>query len=188
MQDDIMKKIHATEEEESNQIGRLLNSLTEKENEITKCQGKLEKFKQHATDVKTFISMKQLEQDISSKGEFFYSMIDSESFKDRELSYHAHASLQKIATDIRNYGEVVIKKIPCNVFLKRRKNKQTKRMVPHSLCSNTTMATSKPLCGACNIQHITSISVVWCTECDEGRPSQSGQQFFSSLLAFTVLT
>lgn len=30
------------------------------------------------------------------------------------------------------------------------------------------MATAKPSCGACNIQHITSISIVWCTECDEG--------------------
>ncbi|VDH93506.1 Hypothetical predicted protein [Mytilus galloprovincialis] len=168
MQDDMMKQLHATEEEEIKQIGRLLNSLTEKENEIIECQAKLEKFKQTATNLKTFISMKQLEQDISSKRELFYSMIDSESFKDRELSYHAHASLQKIATDITNYGELITKKIPCNVFLKRTKNKQTKRMVPHSLCSNTTMETSDSFCGACNVQHITSISVVWCTECDEG--------------------
>ncbi|CAG2249117.1 unnamed protein product [Mytilus edulis] len=96
IQDDIMKKLHATEEEEIKQIDRLLNSLTEKENEIIECQAKLDKFKQTATNLKTFISMKQLEQDISSKRESFYSMIDSESFKDRELSYHAHASLQKL--------------------------------------------------------------------------------------------
>ncbi|CAC5388382.1 unnamed protein product [Mytilus coruscus] len=43
LQDDIIKKLQAAEEEESKQIGILLTLLTEKENEITEYHRKLEK-------------------------------------------------------------------------------------------------------------------------------------------------
>lgn len=34
------------------------------------------------------------------------------------------------------------------------------------------MATSIPLCGSCDLQHITKPSIVWCTDCEEGLCSE----------------
>ncbi|CAG2232680.1 unnamed protein product [Mytilus edulis] len=95
---------------------------------------KLEEFQQFAPELEAFISMKQLEKKVLEKGEFLVSIINTESFRDRELSYHGHAFIQKLVTDVRKYGEIIINKKACDVSLKRRKNNQTEIIVPHSLC------------------------------------------------------
>ncbi|CAC5388364.1 unnamed protein product [Mytilus coruscus] len=111
-------------------ISELLSVLKENEGEITEFRTNIENIKEHATDLQTFISMKELEKKVLCKDEFLQSVINSENFKDRELSYNVNAAMQDLANHIKNFGEVKIETRPCNVLLTRRKNQQAQIMLP----------------------------------------------------------
>ncbi|CAC5388359.1 TRIM69 [Mytilus coruscus] len=108
IQDDIMNKLNETVEKESKFINEQLELLKEKGSEITDYRKTIENIKQHATDLQTFIWMKELENEISSNDEFLQSVIDSTNFKDCELSYKTNAAMQNIANQMKNFGEVII--------------------------------------------------------------------------------
>ncbi|XP_052065209.1 uncharacterized protein LOC127705001 [Mytilus californianus] len=131
IQDDIMKKLNETEANENKIISELLNLLKENEREIIEFRTNIENIKQHATDLQTFISMKELEKNVSIKDEFLQSVINSEKFKDRELSYNTNSAMQDLVNRIKNFGEVKIEKKPCDVVLTRRKDKQAQIMLLH---------------------------------------------------------
>ncbi|XP_063398530.1 uncharacterized protein LOC134683271 [Mytilus trossulus] len=133
IQDDIIKKLNETEVNESKIISKLLISLKENDREITEIQTKIENIKQHATDLQTFIAMKELVKRISSKDQFLQSMINSGNFKDSELSYNPNATMQDLANRIKNFGELKIEKKTCKVVLTRRKDKQAQILLPHIL-------------------------------------------------------
>ncbi|XP_063399498.1 uncharacterized protein LOC134684146 [Mytilus trossulus] len=133
IQEDIIKKLNETEVNESKMISELLVSLKENDREITEIRKKIENIKQYATDLQTFIAMKELEKRISSKDQFLQSMVNSENFKDSELSYNPNATMQDLASRIKNFGELKIEKKTCNVVLTRKKDKQAQIMLPHIL-------------------------------------------------------
>ncbi|CAG2230465.1 unnamed protein product [Mytilus edulis] len=133
IQDDIIKKLNETEVNESKIISELLISLKENDREITEIRTKIENIKQHATDLQTFIAMKELEKRISSKDQFLQSMINSGNFKDSDLTYNPNSAMQDLANRIKNFGDVKIEEKPCNLVLTRRKNKQAQILLPHIL-------------------------------------------------------
>ncbi|CAC5388389.1 unnamed protein product [Mytilus coruscus] len=75
--------------------------------------------------------MKQLENTVSCKNIFLQSLIDKDSLKESELSYHAHTVIQNFVTGMEKFGDVTIAKKPCDVILTRRKDKQAQKVVPH---------------------------------------------------------
>ncbi|CAC5388352.1 unnamed protein product [Mytilus coruscus] len=146
IQDDRMTKLNATEEQEKKKtIIELLDLLKEKESEIIEYQKNIENIKKHATDIQTFISMKELEKNVSSNDEFLQSVIDSGNFKDRELSYNTNAAMQDLANRIKNFGEVKIETKPCDVVLTRRKDKQAQIMLPHIVSKSVAEVNLKQL-------------------------------------------
>ncbi|CAG2186029.1 unnamed protein product [Mytilus edulis] len=133
IQDDIIKMLNETEVNESKIISELLISLKENDREITEIRTKIENIKQHATDLQTFIAMKELEKRISSKDQFLQSMINSGNFKDSDLTYNPNSTMQDLVNRIKNFGDVKIEEKPCNLVLTRRKNKQAQILLPHIL-------------------------------------------------------
>ncbi|CAG2186059.1 unnamed protein product [Mytilus edulis] len=103
IQNDILKRLNETELKESTIISQLLNLLKENENEITESRTNIENINLHATDLQAFISMKKLEKNVASKDEFLQSLINSENFKNCELSYTANAAMQDLDNRIKNF-------------------------------------------------------------------------------------
>ncbi|CAC5388356.1 PML [Mytilus coruscus] len=145
IQDDIMKKLNATEVKESKLISKLLRLLKENESEIIEYRKNIENIKQHATDLQTFISMKELEKKVSSRDKFLQSVIDSENFKDCELSYNVNAAMQDLPNYIKNLGEVTITTKPCDLVLTRRKDKQAQIVLPHKSVENINLKLHKTI-------------------------------------------
>ncbi|XP_063398529.1 uncharacterized protein LOC134683270 [Mytilus trossulus] len=131
IQDDIIKRLNEIEVNESKIIREMLNVLKENENEINESRTNIKNIKQHATDLQTFISMKELEKKVASKNEFLQSLINSENFKNCELSYTANAAMQYLDNHIKTFGEVETVTKSCDVVLKQRKDKQAQIMMPH---------------------------------------------------------
>ncbi|CAC5388365.1 unnamed protein product [Mytilus coruscus] len=104
IQTDIMKHLDSLEEKESKHIDTLLILLKDKENEINKFQKNIVKIKKYATDLQTFLHMKQLEDEVSVRENCLDLMVDKEQFQDRDLSYHVTAGIHKFVKDIHSFG------------------------------------------------------------------------------------
>lgn len=130
---DIMKQLDSLEEKEVEHIDTLLILLKNKENEINEFQQNILKIKKYATDLQTFLHMKQLEDEVSVRENFLDLMVDKEQFQDHDLSYDVTAAIHKFVKDIHSFGVVTLTTKPSHIDLKRKKTKQVHMQVPHSL-------------------------------------------------------
>ncbi|CAG2249869.1 unnamed protein product [Mytilus edulis] len=64
LQDDLIKELMTVEQREKSKIEKLLTSLKKKEKEMTEVQENFATFKQHASELQTFLTMKNIEKDI----------------------------------------------------------------------------------------------------------------------------
>jgi hypothetical protein len=56
----------------------LVATLAENEKEILECQDNLQNIKTHATDLQTFLGLKQIEYEITKNERFVQSLIDNQ--------------------------------------------------------------------------------------------------------------
>lgn len=79
----------------------MISTIQEKEREITECQTNLDQIKQHASDLQTFLTMKNIQRDVSNNEQFIVSLlkeaemnqVDS-SFEKKVLGNSTHHSEQ----------------------------------------------------------------------------------------------
>ncbi|CAG2223138.1 unnamed protein product [Mytilus edulis] len=129
LQEDLMKELNAAEEKENSKICQLLSSLGKKEKEIEECQKHIINIKQHATNLQMFLSMKQIEEDVSSKDKFMNSLLQGEELKQHSLAYKLNRTIQTFMSDIKSFGEVHIEAKLCDIVLKKKKVKQAQMIV-----------------------------------------------------------
>ena len=107
----------------------LVATLAEKEKEIQECQDNLQNIKSHATDLQTFLGLKQIEAEITKNEQFVQLLIDDKRLSKRMLHCKINQTLQTLTTDVHCFGEVTTSITPCDITLVRRKDKQTQMMV-----------------------------------------------------------
>ncbi|CAC5397256.1 unnamed protein product [Mytilus coruscus] len=127
LQEDLMKQLNALEEKESSKHLQLLSLLDKKKKEIAECQRNIGNIKQHATDLQMFLSMKKIEENISSEEKFVKALVQD---GDHALSYKINTSIQNVMSNIISFGEVHIESKPCDIVLIKRKAEQAQMMVP----------------------------------------------------------
>ncbi|XP_063437080.1 E3 ubiquitin-protein ligase TRIM39-like [Mytilus trossulus] len=129
LHEDLMKELYAAEEKENSKICQLLSSLEKKEKEIEECQKHINNIKQHATNIQMFLSVKQIEEDVSNKDKFLHSLLQGEDLKQHSLSYKLNGTIKTFMSDIKSFGEVHIEAKLCDIVLTRKKVKQAQMMV-----------------------------------------------------------
>jgi len=81
--------------------------------------------KKHASDLQTFIAVKQIEKDIETHGTCLQSLVNSDRLNQTTISYKIDTDL----TSIQKFGEVVVESKPCELTFVRKKDKQAQMMV-----------------------------------------------------------
>ncbi|XP_052065206.1 uncharacterized protein LOC127705000 [Mytilus californianus] len=132
IQDDAINEINAAEEKERKNICQMLTLLQEKTNEIAECQRNITKIQKLDTDLQTFIAMKELEKEVSSKVQFMQSMTKTGDFKETNMSYQFNTGVQKFISETQSLGELIIETKPCDIVFTRRKDKQAQMVLQHS--------------------------------------------------------
>jgi hypothetical protein len=107
----------------------LMASLDEKEKELTEYQTIIVNIKQYASDLQTFLAMKQIENDVESLETSLHAQVNTDSLNQTNLSCKIDTTLKKITTSIDGFGEVVVESKPCELTFVRKKDKQAQMMV-----------------------------------------------------------
>ena len=129
LQEDLMKELTNGETNITEKTRELLASLDEKEKELTEYQTNILNIKQYASDLHTFLAMKQLESEIEIHGVTLQALVNSDSLRETTLSCRIDKRLKNIITSIEKFGEVVVESNPCEVSFVRRNNKEVQTMV-----------------------------------------------------------
>jgi ferritin len=129
LEKELLTKLQEASDSVKDQIMELVATLAEKEREILECQDNLQNIKSHATDLQTFLGLKQIEAEITKNERFVQSLIDDQKIYKSMLHCKIDHALKTLTTDVHCFGEVTTSITPCDITLVRRKDKQAQMMV-----------------------------------------------------------
>jgi DNA polymerase III psi subunit len=129
LQEDLMKELTEAEKQVTYVTRELLISLDEKEKELTEYQTNIVNIKKYASDLQTFIAVKQIEKEVETLDTCLQSIVNSDSLNHTKLSYDIDTGVKNMTTSIQKFAEVVVESKPCEMIFVRSKDKQAQMMV-----------------------------------------------------------
>ncbi|CAC5390299.1 unnamed protein product [Mytilus coruscus] len=129
LQDDLIKELMKVEQEEKSKIEKMLSTLKSKEKEITEVQENIASIKRHASELQTFLTMKDIEKDIAVEEKFIQSITTSDSKNQVNISCQINMSLQQMTASVQKFGEINVSSDPCDFPIQKRKDRQAQIMV-----------------------------------------------------------
>ncbi|CAC5386099.1 unnamed protein product [Mytilus coruscus] len=130
IQKKLIEDLKLTIDKENKTIQQFLKSDEQNEKEVKEFQSTHLKIKQHASELQTFLTMKQMERDITAKEKFMQSINKRGSLSHSRFFCKIDTTLEKFASNVKRFGEVVIETIPSDVPYVRQKDKQAQLMIP----------------------------------------------------------
>ena len=129
LQEDLMKEQTEAEKQLTTETHELLVSLDDKQKELTEYQTNIVNIKKYASDLQTFIAVKQIEKEVETLDTCLQSIVNSDSLNQTKLSYDIDTGVKNIAISIQRFAEVVVEAKPCEMVFVRSKDKQAQMMV-----------------------------------------------------------
>ena len=129
LHENMMTELDEAEKHVTDETREILVSLDQKQKELTEYQTNIVNMKKYASDLQTFIAVKQLEKEVETQDTYIQSLINSDSLNQTKLSYKIDTGLKNITTSIQKFAEVVVESKPCEMVFVRRKDKQAQMMV-----------------------------------------------------------
>ena len=129
LQEDLMKELTEAEKQVTTETHELHVSLDEKQRILTEYQTNIANIKKYASDLQTFIAVKQIEKDVETHDTCLQSLVNSDILNQTKLTYKIDTGLKNITTSIQKFAEVVVESKPCEMVFVRRKDKQAQMMV-----------------------------------------------------------
>ena len=129
LQENLMTELDEAEIQVTDETRELLVSLDEKEKELTEHQTNIVNMKKYASDLQTFIAIKQIEIEVETQDTCLQSIVNSDSLNQTKLSYKIDTGLKNLTTSIQKFAEVVAESKPCEMTFVRKKDKQAQMMV-----------------------------------------------------------
>jgi hypothetical protein len=127
LQGDLMKELNVAENQITDESRELLVSLDEKQKELTEYQTNIVNIKKYASDLQTYIAVKQIEKDVETHDTCLQSIFNS--LNQPTLSYKTDTGLNTITSSIQKFDEVVVESKPCELTFARKNDKQAQVMV-----------------------------------------------------------
>jgi DNA-binding beta-propeller fold protein YncE len=129
LQENLMTELDETEIQVTDETRELLISLDEKEKELTEHQTNIVNIKKYASDLQTFITIKQIEKEVETQDTCLQSMVNNDRLNQTKLSYKIDTGLKNITTSFQKFGEVVAESKRCEMTFVSKKDKQAQMMV-----------------------------------------------------------
>ena len=119
LQESLMKEMTEKENGITIETRELLVSLDERQKELTEHQINIVNIKKYASDLQTYLAVKQIQKDVKTEDTFLQTIVNSDSLNQTKLSYKIDSGLKTIATSNKTNGKVVIESKPCRLTFVR---------------------------------------------------------------------
>lgn len=102
--------------------------MGKKEKEIIELQANVASIKQNASELQTFLIMKNIEKDIAVEEQFIQSLTTSDIMNQINISWQLNKSLQQIMASVQRFGEINVRSEFCDFSILIRKDRQAQIM------------------------------------------------------------
>ena len=124
-----MTELDEAEKQVTDETRELLVSLDEKQKELAEYQTNIVHIEKYASDLQTFIAVKQIEKEVETQDTSLRSLVNSDSLNQTKLTYKIDTGLKNITTTIQKFAQVVADSKRCEMTFFRKKDKQSQMMV-----------------------------------------------------------
>ncbi|CAG2208007.1 unnamed protein product [Mytilus edulis] len=130
LQENLTKELYDVEEKENKSITNIISSIEEKERKVTESQTILDKVKQHASDLQTFLAMKHIQRDVTINEQFLESLIKQEKINNASISWKNENAVEILSNQIKKIGTIILDTRPGDTILTSSKNQQAQKVLP----------------------------------------------------------
>jgi hypothetical protein len=119
LEKELLTKLEEASDSAKFKIRKSEATLAKNKKKFLECQDNLQNIKTHATDLQTFVGLKQVEAEIAKNEGIVQSLIDDQTVSNRMLHCKIHQTLKTLATDVQFYGEVTTSITPFDINAER---------------------------------------------------------------------
>ncbi|XP_063411176.1 protein PML-like [Mytilus trossulus] len=125
----ILKELEEKECQYKESIQKVLMSVKERGSIITECQLNFKSIKEYASDLQTYIGMRDLEVTVYENEKYLQSMIEAKGFEHLDLVYKVDTIVQSLLNNVKSFGSFEIKNRISDIALTRAKDQQAQIQV-----------------------------------------------------------
>ncbi|XP_052080360.1 E3 ubiquitin-protein ligase TRIM71-like [Mytilus californianus] len=129
LEKEIILDLEKKERQCKKNIQNILTSVNEKANLITEYQANLQSIKQHASNLQTFLVMRDIEITVFENEQYLQSLVETKKLDPVDLICNVNPGVTSILNSLKNFGSIEIKTTPSSIRLNRAKGKQAQLQV-----------------------------------------------------------
>ncbi|VDI37166.1 Hypothetical predicted protein [Mytilus galloprovincialis] len=125
----VLEELREKEFQCKESIQKVLLPVKERGSIITQCQLNFKSIKDYASDLQTYIGMRDLEVKVDENEQYLQSFIDTKGLEHLDLVYKVDTNVQNILNNLKSFGSIEIKNHISDIELTRAKDKQAQIQV-----------------------------------------------------------
>ncbi|CAC5384141.1 unnamed protein product [Mytilus coruscus] len=125
----IIKDLEEKECQNKESIQKVLSSVKEKETIITQCQANIQNIKQYASDLQTFLGMREIEVKVYENEQYLQSLYEVKRLEQLDIVVKVEPVVQSILSSLKKFGSIEMKTQTSNIEFTRTKDKQKQLQV-----------------------------------------------------------
>ncbi|XP_063411428.1 E3 ubiquitin-protein ligase TRIM71-like [Mytilus trossulus] len=109
LEQQVIKDLEEKECQSFESIQKVLSSVTEKETMVTQCQTNFQSIKQYASDLQTFLGIREIEVKVYENEQYLHTLIEEKNLEQLELVWKEDPVLQSIFGSFKTFGSIEVK-------------------------------------------------------------------------------
>ncbi|CAC5382921.1 unnamed protein product [Mytilus coruscus] len=128
-----LEQVHNTN---NGRIQSIISSLNDQQNEISNYSTELENIKKYASDLQTFLGMREIQSKVINNERLLKSKMGNKSLFNLNIQLVKDDKIQEILTSVKKFGSILIREIPsANTYMVNKKTGQAQIHVPNKIQS-----------------------------------------------------
>ncbi|XP_071148771.1 uncharacterized protein [Mytilus edulis] len=125
----VLEELREKEYQCKESIQKVLLPVKERGSIITQCQLNFKSIEDYASDLQTYIGMRDLEVKVDENEQYLQSLIDTKGLEHLDLVYKVDTNVQNILNNLKSFGSIEIKNHISDIELTRAKDNQAQIQV-----------------------------------------------------------
>ncbi|XP_063411429.1 uncharacterized protein LOC134694354 [Mytilus trossulus] len=125
----LIKDIEEKEYQSEESIHKVLSSVTEKETMVTQCHTNFKSIKQYASDLQTFLGIKEIEVKVYENEQYLQSLKEAHSLDHIDLEWKENPFFENILNSLKNFGSIEMRTQTSSLEFISSKAKQAQKQV-----------------------------------------------------------
>ncbi|CAC5417689.1 unnamed protein product [Mytilus coruscus] len=130
LEQQILKDLEIEHSKIKSEMETLLHEVDKRANQITKLQKEFSNMTKYATELQTYVGLKEIEKITSQEGNYIEDLKRCSDLNERNLHVTTSPALASILRDVKSLGKISVDTRPCNVKANAGRNDQAQYLVP----------------------------------------------------------